>query len=158
MLTICQDEANPYKAKNPQDAHKINLVNVESGLLNIDAPDAEIELTLRSLHDSSYIRCKSLTIYVSDEFFQSNILDCSGLNGAGQKQGLSSYLDSMDEIVALDERKPTLYIDAAMNCNVHVLSQFEILKMQIMSKMKDRGDGGAQGKANRKQEFMNVKK
>lgn len=85
VLTICQDAEIPYKMKNPQDTHKINLVNVESGLLYIDAPDAEIELTLKSLHDSSYIRCKSLTIYVSDDFFQSNILDCSGLNASDGK-------------------------------------------------------------------------
>lgn len=71
----------------------------------------------------------------------------------------------MDEIVALDERKPTLYIDALMNCKVHVLSQFEILKMQIMSKMKDRSGGsGASttaatndgGRTNRKQQWMNM--
>ena len=55
--------------KNPQDNHKINIVNVENGVINIDAPDADVELTLKSLHDSSYIRCRSLTVYVSDEFF-----------------------------------------------------------------------------------------
>ena len=48
LLKITQSTSNPT----------IDLSNVETATLFIDAPNADVILTLKSLHDSSYINCR----------------------------------------------------------------------------------------------------
>jgi hypothetical protein len=40
--------------------HKLLLNNVEDGVLYINAPHSDVILTLKGLHDSSYINCRNL--------------------------------------------------------------------------------------------------
>ena len=49
LLKITQSTSNPTT---------IDLSNVETATLFIDAPNADVILTLKSLHDSSYINCR----------------------------------------------------------------------------------------------------
>jgi len=67
LFSVKQDPT-AFSSDN-SDQRKIDMVNLEFGLVHIDAPDAEIEMTLKSLHDSSYINCKKLTIYLDEKFF-----------------------------------------------------------------------------------------
>lgn len=102
-------------------------MNVENGILNIDAPNSDVSLTLKSLHDSGFIRCKTLTVYISDDFFNANLIQA--------KDGeLSGIVDTIEEIQEMGP-KPSLYIES-QNTKVEVMSSFDILRMQIMSKMK----------------------
>lgn len=87
----------------PNGSHKLLLNNVENGLVYINAPNSDVILTLKGLHDSSYINCRNLQIVVSDEFFQSNIME---YNKGG---ALISHLDDFEEIEEMGEHKPTLY-------------------------------------------------
>ena len=56
-------------------ASHIDLGNIEDGILHVFAPNSDVTLSLKSLHESSYINCKSLTVLITDEFFQANILE-----------------------------------------------------------------------------------
>ena len=80
------------------------MVNVENGILNIDAPNSDVSLTLKSLHDSGLIKCKSLTVYISDDFFDANLIQVKD----GQ---LSGIVDTLEEIKEMGP-KPSLYVDA----------------------------------------------
>ena len=84
-------------------------------------------MTLKSLHDSSYINCKSLKLYIYDDFFQSNILDVSQIDKEGGK--IKGFIDEVHEIIELGEIKPNLYVNARENCSVNVMSSWDILKM-----------------------------
>ena len=84
----------------------INLVNVENGMITIDAPNSDVELTLKSLHDSSFINCRNLTVFVTDDFFDANFVTV-GDNGVED-----SLLDTLDEIKEMGPR-PTLFIKAS---------------------------------------------
>lgn len=70
-------------------------------------------MTIKSLHDSSYINCKKLTIYLDENFFQSNIFDVRELETKGFESGeIKSLLDEMEEVIEMAERKPTLYVNS----------------------------------------------
>jgi hypothetical protein len=66
-------------------------VNIENGIVNIDAPNSDVTLSLKSLHDSGFIKCKSLTVYISDDFFEANLIQVKD----GQ---LSGIVDTLEEI------------------------------------------------------------
>lgn len=87
-------------------------------------------MTLKGLHDSSFIWCKSLTIYIADDFFDANFIEYTD---EGVKGGV---LDTLEEIEEMGPR-PSLYIRAE-NKNIEVMNSFDILKMQIMAKIKDK--------------------
>lgn len=82
LLKISQSTSNPTK---------IDLANVETATLLIDAPNADVTLTLKSLHDSSYINCKSLMIYIDEDFFGANLIGV-------QNDEFSGLIDTMEEI------------------------------------------------------------
>lgn len=98
------------------------LNNVEDGLLYIDAPNSDVILTLKGLHDSSFINCRNLQIVISEDFFEANILEVSA---AGE---ITSLLDDLEEIKEMGA-KPTLYVRATGHKEVNVMTSFEILKM-----------------------------
>ena len=50
--------------KQTGSGNQITLENVENGVLYIDAPGADVSITLKSLHDSSFIRCRNIKICV----------------------------------------------------------------------------------------------
>lgn len=52
-----------------KDYQEIELLNVENGILNIDAPNSSVTIFLKSLHDSSYVNCKKCTVYVCADFY-----------------------------------------------------------------------------------------
>ena len=52
----------------------IDLGNVENGKIHVFAPNSEVQIVLKSLHESSFIAAKSLKIIITDDFFQANIL------------------------------------------------------------------------------------
>ena len=114
-------------AKNAKS--NIDIMNVENGIIYIDAPNSDVSLTLKSLHDSSYINCRNLIIYITDDFFEANFIE---VNDQGVKD---SILDSLEEIKEMGP-KPSLFINASMSKEIKVMTSFEILKMQIMSKVK----------------------
>ena len=76
------------------NGHKIELNNIENGLLYINAPGSDITITLKSLHDSSFIKCRNLKICVTDDFFQCNIISLDE-----NKKQFESLHDEMDEIL-----------------------------------------------------------
>lgn len=52
---------------------KVNIGSAETVKLNFDAPMSQIEVYLRSLHDSSVLKCKSLVLTVPENFKAANI-------------------------------------------------------------------------------------
>jgi len=55
--------------------NKINLGDVGSAAVIVDAPESHVQFNLKSLHSSSYIRCASAEITFEEEFDQCNIYD-----------------------------------------------------------------------------------
>ena len=47
----------------------LSLGNIENGIVHIFAPECDVELTLKSLHESSYINCRNLKVQITDDFF-----------------------------------------------------------------------------------------
>lgn len=88
----------------------INLGNVESAILHVFAPNSEVNMALRSLHESSYIHCKQLNILVTDDFFEANILRF-------KDEQITSELDTLEEVLQLGP-KPNLYVEAHNSINV----------------------------------------
>ena len=48
--------------------NKINLGDVGSAAVIVDAPESHVQFNLKSLHSSSYIRCASAEITFEEEF------------------------------------------------------------------------------------------
>jgi hypothetical protein len=63
---ILSIDKSTIKEKEYQD---IELMNVENGIINIDAPNSNVVIFLKSLHDSSYVNCKKCTVYVCEDFY-----------------------------------------------------------------------------------------
>jgi len=101
---------------------KINLVNVENGILHINAPNSDVCLTLKSLHESSFINCRNLVIHITDEFFDANFIE------VGDEGVKDSLLDSLEEIKEMGP-KPSLFIQANGSKEIKVMSSFDILRM-----------------------------
>ncbi len=62
--------------KTTIDGSIVSLNAVENAAFKLDAPNSSVSLNLRSLHDSSYIKCKSLDLVVSDSLDNCAIYDC----------------------------------------------------------------------------------
>jgi hypothetical protein len=55
---------------------------------------------LKSLHDSSYVNCKKCTIYVDEEFLQSNILDSKDILHNIPDAKFKPLVDDMDFVLS----------------------------------------------------------
>jgi hypothetical protein len=64
--------------------------------LFVETPNAEVEMNLRSLHDSSYVQCKSISIVINETFTAANILN----------------IKTMEFVLKIGDDKPTLYLMA----------------------------------------------
>ena len=105
---------------NQSNSAKISLGNVENGILHVFAPGCDVYMTLKSLHESSYIHCKNLYIQIPDDFFGANVLRF-------KDDEVIPELDSIEEILEMGP-KPNLFVEAENEINIEVLSNFEILK------------------------------
>lgn len=56
-------------------AVKITLDTVESALIRINAPNAHVSLTLKSIHDLCLINCASAEIVIGENFDKCKIFD-----------------------------------------------------------------------------------
>ncbi|CDW72428.1 UNKNOWN [Stylonychia lemnae] len=109
---------------------RIQLNAVENGKFQIHAPETQVILHLRSLHDISYVMCKSLELLLPDDLENCNIYD------ARQNKFIHSINNSNEGVfptLAVDA--PTLIVDALDKVDVKIMSRFEILKKQLMEKM-----------------------
>ena len=84
--------------------------NIESGKFSIEAPNSEVTLTLSSLHDTSRVKAKHLTLYVGEE-----MLSQIRLVKNGEIEGTTG---------------PALFIECPQ-VKVHALNKFELFKMQF---------------------------
>ena len=100
----------------------IQLDTVESAKLIINAPNAHVSLNLKSIHDLSHIHCASAEILISDSFDKCLIFN--------QKEGVPLNEPGTDQ--------PVLKVLAEEKLDLQILSDFEILKRQITSKMEAR--------------------
>ena len=100
----------------------VNLHTVESAKLVINAPNSHVSLNLKSLHDLSYIQCASAEIIVGEEFNKARIFD--------QKAG-KEYREDL----GLGDSVPMLKVFAQNKIDIKVMSDWEILRKQVMSKM-----------------------
>ena len=100
----------------------IQLHTVESAKLIINAPNAHVSLNLKSIHDLSHIHCASAEILISDSFDKCLIFN--------QKEGVPLNEPGTDQ--------PVLKVLAEEKLDLQILSDFEILKRQITSKMEAR--------------------
>jgi len=108
---------------------KINLRTVGSAKLVINAPNATVSMNLKSLHDESFIHCKNLEILVGENFNACKIYDI------GQGKTIKTTVDD-DTAKLVSKHAPTLHILSEHNAlDVKVMSDFEILRQQIMSKL-----------------------
>jgi hypothetical protein len=104
----------------------IDLMTVESAKLVVDAPLASVKLNLRSLHDSSYLRCAQAEIIVNEGFDKCLIYD--------QKQ--QKVMNSEENTP--QEDAPVLAVMAEKGLKVTVMSDFELLRRRIMDGMATR--------------------
>ena len=109
----------------------INLLNVENGIITIEAPNADVQMTVKSLQDSCFVNCRNLTVFVTDDFFGANFVQ------VGDQGVEDSLLDTLDEIKEMGPR-PTLFIKATGTKEIKVMSSFDILRQQIMSKIQSK--------------------
>ena len=54
---------------------KIMLLSVESGRLIVNAPNAEVDLYLRSVDDLSLVNCRKANVYIGEDFEGCQIYD-----------------------------------------------------------------------------------
>lgn len=71
---------------------------------------------------------------ISDDFFGANFVECSEIGVCG------SLLDTLEEIKEMGPR-PTLFVQATGLKEVKVMSSFDILRQQIMSKIQSKPGG-----------------
>ena len=105
-------------------AANISLHTVESAKMAISAPNAHVSLNLKSIHDLSHIHCASIELILGENFDGCNIYDVK--NGKFHNDAIP------------DETKPLLKVFATDQLKVRVMSDFEILRRQIQSKMQAR--------------------
>ena len=70
---ISIDSLQGVVSLSTMNAAKINLHTVENSKLIINAPNSHLTLNLKSLHDISYINCKSADLILSEMFDQCTI-------------------------------------------------------------------------------------
>ena len=109
---------------------KINLHTVESAKMVINAPRAHVSLNLKSIHDLSHINCHSAEIIVNEEFDQCDIYD--------QNKRQFFMREDQAQDGSSENKRPVLKVATAGALNIRVMSDFEILRRQIMSKMEAR--------------------
>lgn len=54
---------------------KIMLLSVESGRLVVNAPEAEVDLYLRSVDDLSLVNCRKANVFIGEDFEGCQIYD-----------------------------------------------------------------------------------
>lgn len=101
-------------------AVKITLFSVESGRLIVNAPEAHIDIYLRSVDDLSLIHCRSANIFIGEEFDGCQIFD----QQTGNFQAGRDYTD-----------RPLIKILAAEGSQVRAMDGFQMMKRKIESKM-----------------------
>lgn len=119
------DNMQGVVALHTSQGSKIDLHTVESAKMVIDAPNAHVSLNLKSIHDLSHIHCASAEIIVGEAFSACDIYD--------QNKGEFFQGPGLDP--QLLGQRPLLKIYAAGKLDIKVMSDFEILRRQIMSKM-----------------------
>ena len=106
--------------------NKIFINNAEKCLLNIDAPKSDVSITIKSVHDSGYIRSNSLTLYILDEVaYDFNLVDVNSYKQIIPEGGDEGLVQG-----------PTIFLDCPVGARAYVLTKFEILKLQIENKIK----------------------
>ena len=107
---------------NSGEPIRIVLQSVESAVLNINAPRAHVSLNLKSIQGDSQIHCSSAEITVSENNDKCIIYD--------QKSGTPFN--------ECPEKAPVLRVLADEKLDIQSMSDFDILRKQIMSKMESR--------------------
>eukprot|EP00347_Sterkiella_histriomuscorum_P019042 403343188 len=104
------------------------MVNAaENAKFHIRAPNSRVVLHLRSLHDVSFIQCKSLWLLLPDDIYNCAVYD------ARKSEFIYPY---ENELLNSDVNKhPALVVDASENIDVQIMSRFDILKKQISQKV-----------------------
>ena len=105
----------------------ISLHTVEAAKMVINAPNSHVSLNLKSIHDLSHIHCASAEIIIGEGFSTCDIFD--------QKTGKVFLREGQE---TQNEGKPMLKVLASDSLDIKVMSDFEILRRQIMSKMQAR--------------------
>ena len=98
-------------------------------MLACDLPQSEVTLGhLKTLHETSFLRCKSLALTLSDDMEGFRIFDVRN----------SKFVDPLPQET---ERPPILFVWAD-SINIKVMTRFEILKRQIEARVQSRGGVG----------------
>ena len=99
---------------------KIMLLSVESGRLVVNAPEAEVDLYLRSVDDLSLVNCRKANVFIGEDFEGCQIYDQKAQTYQAGKEFTS---------------RPLLKILAAESTTVRAMDGFQMMKRKIESKM-----------------------
>jgi len=102
---------------------------LESLVLSCDMPQGTVTLGhLKTLHDTSFLRCKRLGLTLSDDVEGFRIYDVRN----------SKFVEPLPQEA---ERLPILFVWAD-SIDIKVMTRFEILKRQIEARVQSRGGVG----------------